>query len=70
MSSSHPITTQPLDDSKSPEKFLEATTPADPLASEDNSANGDIDGDYGSYGDHVFSDPKVNLEERSLIGLN
>jgi len=29
------------------------------ISDDDNSSIEDIDGDYGSYGNHIFSDPKV-----------
>lgn len=34
-------------------------TPTNQVSSDDSSSIEDVDGDYGSYGNHVFSDPKV-----------
>lgn len=36
------------------------------VISDDDSSIEDIDGDYGSYGNHVFSDPKVAEYWRSV----
>ncbi len=41
------------------EKHDATTKSPDPSGSEDISIHEDIDGDYGSYSNHVFSDPKV-----------
>lgn len=33
--------------------------PTNQIDSDDSSSIEDVDGDYGSYGNHIFSDPKV-----------
>ncbi len=43
------------------------TTATNTPTSDDASSIEDIDGDYGSYGSHVFSDPKV-LEAADIRG--
>lgn len=39
---------------------------ANQVVSDDSSSIEDVDGDYGSYGNHVFSDPKVAEYWRSV----